>query len=304
MLRRIYTAARTRWQESEDVSAYLRQKEGFPLNVDIQKDIPYGPETDKYRKMDLYYTAGMEQVLLPTVIYIRGGTAYSGSKELCQAFNMEIASRYYAVLSVDYRPYAWADFRAQLQDVCEALCYVERHLPQLPCDRERLYLCGDSGGALLALYACAVCGAQEVADAFGVERPGLRFRAAGFLSGLFFATGENSKELPGHMRRLLLPWNDRQKPYYPWMDTKRLLERCEFPPVFLQTSTGDRFRRQTLELEILLTRRGIFHRLKEWEETAGEQPRLEYRFCIQHPKWPESLGTLEEMLKFFEGGPL
>lgn len=300
MVTRIYTAFRTHWQETEDVSRYLRQKKGFPLNVDIKKNISYGKTGDRYHRMDLYFTAGMEQVLLPTVIYIRGGSEYSGSKELCQAFNMEIASRCYAVVSIEYRPYARADFREQLRDVCRALCELELRLAELPCDRERLYLCGDSTGAMLAFYAAAAAGSEELAAAFGVERPKMEFRAAGFLSGIFFARGEQGRALSGRLRRLMLPRSGNGRMLAPWMEPQKVLAEGDFPPVFLQTSTEDRFRGQTLEMELLLTQHGVFHRVREWEEPEDGRGRLEHRFCVLHPKWRESMETLEEMLGFFE----
>jgi len=93
----------------------------------------------------------------PILVFFHGGGFILGSRglytRLCRAF----AEQGYLTCNVDYRLAPNAPFPAPLQDVSTALDWIRERASSWGADPSRLFLAGDSAGALLvSWYAAAV----------------------------------------------------------------------------------------------------------------------------------------------------
>lgn len=290
-----YMAGRMR---KNDEPRLMEQMGNLPLNITVKKDIPYLKDGISEHMMDLYYPENMDPVMLPTIVNIHGGGFIYGKKEINQANNMQMAQRGFAVISLNYRLVPQVTLLEQIQDIMDALHHIEENAEKYPCNPEWMFLTGDSAGAFLALYTYAVNKDEKIAKAFGVERTRLTFHAMGFISGIFFAHGTSIKNMLKHIKPYLFPKNYHNMGFYPYINTECLLQACELVPSYIQTSREDYNRVHTLEFEVMLARRGLYHKFRDWEKYGNR--RLAHKFPIVHPEWEESHNTVEEMASFFQ----
>lgn len=291
----MYLAGRMR---KSDDPRLMEQMGKLPLNITIKKDIPYLNDGISEHMMDLYYPENMDPVMLPTIVNIHGGCFIYGRKEINQAYNMQMAQCGFAVISLNYRLVPKVNLLGQIQDIMKALHHIEENTAKYPCNPDWMFLTGDSAGAFLALYTYVVNRNERIARAFGVEGTSLTFRALGFISGMFFTHGTSIKNLLKHMKTYLFPKNYLKMGFYPYMNMERLLQACELVPCYMQTSREDHNRVHTLEFEVMLARRGVCHKLHDWEKYGSR--RLPHKFPVIHPEWEESHMTVKEMASFFQ----
>jgi acetyl esterase/lipase len=97
--------------------------------------------------LDLYRPAVIEQPL-PVVIWIHGGGWRSGSK--AEPIAAELATRGYAVASIEYRLSDSALFPAQIDDCQAAVRWLRTHAAEYQLDSRRFAAWGVSSGAHLA----------------------------------------------------------------------------------------------------------------------------------------------------------
>lgn len=297
LLTRFYMAYITYRMRKNDNARLLEQMGNLPLHVTVKKDISYCQDQALEHSMDLIYPENMDQVMLPTIVNIHGGGFIYGYKELNQAYNMHLALQGFAVVSLNYRLVPQVNLLGQLEDIMCALHHLEDNLVQYPCNPKYLFLTGDSAGALLALYAYAANSNEKIAKAFGVRPTKFSIQALGFTSGLFFTRGTSIGDLLKRGKPYLFPKNYLKAAFYPYMNPERLLQACKLPPCYLQTSREDFIRDHTLEFEVMLTRRGVLHKLREWDPNPDHT--LGHIFPVIHPEWEESRITMLEMLDFF-----
>lgn len=289
-----YFAGRMKRREE---SRLFEQMVNLPLNITVIKDIPYVDDGKSEHRMDLYYPENMEPVMLPTIVNIHGDCFVYGDKEYNQAYNMRMAQNGFAVIALDYGMTPKANFLEQIRDIMNALHHIENNADKYPCNPECMFLTGDSSGAFLALYTYAVNGNNKIAKAFGVESTRLVFKALGFISGLFYLRGTSVRFYLRQVKTCLFPLNYTKMEFYPYMKLECLLQACGLPPCYLQTSREDILRDHTLEFEVELARRGVCHKLNDWE--LYENKKLPHRFPLIHPEWEESYVTIHEMAAFF-----
>ncbi len=89
----------------------------------------------------------------PCVVVIHGGAWRSGSTRQLYELNQYLAGRGYVVAAITYRLAPRWRFPAQIEDVRDAIQFVQAHADTLNIDPQRLVLLGRSAGAHLALLA-------------------------------------------------------------------------------------------------------------------------------------------------------
>lgn len=89
----------------------------------------------------------------PAIVMIYGGAWRNGAPEDNAEFARHMASRGYVVCAIDYRHAPEFQFPVQLEDVQEALLFLQRHAAEYQIDATRLSLLGRSSGGHLALLA-------------------------------------------------------------------------------------------------------------------------------------------------------
>ena len=98
----------------------------------------------------------------------RGGSRREFGPDIADAFE-RIAAAGFAVASVDYRLSAEAVFPAQVDDVLQAIAWLQENAARLGVDATRLVLWGESAGATLAMLVGlrADAAARGVIDWYG-----------------------------------------------------------------------------------------------------------------------------------------
>ena len=118
--------------------------------IRTQPDIAYAVRGGTLH-MIIYGPAELGPV--PAIMMIYGGAWRSGSPGDNAEFARYMASRGYVVCAIDYRHAPEFQFPVQLEDVQDALLFVQRHAAEYRIDATRLALLGRSSGGHLALLA-------------------------------------------------------------------------------------------------------------------------------------------------------
>lgn len=145
----------------------------FPT-IDITRDIQYGEapslRTSGKEKLllDIYQPSGDSEMKRAAILWVHGGSFFTGSKELYgQGGNLGsaqiYASRGYVSIPINYRLEDHAvtpkssDIGVVTQqakyDVLAAVRWVRAHAPNYRIDPDRIILAGSSAGAWTSLYA-------------------------------------------------------------------------------------------------------------------------------------------------------
>jgi acetyl esterase len=116
------------------------------------------PGPDGLIRMRLYTPVEPVSDELPGLVYFHGGGLVAGSLDshegLCRALVNETGFR---VVAVDYRLAPEHKFPAAIVDSYAATVWVVKHAAELGIDRNRIAVCGDSAGGVLAITVCQLC---------------------------------------------------------------------------------------------------------------------------------------------------
>jgi len=115
--------------------------------VDVVRDLVYARTPQRPLRLDLYLPAAAPRPL-PVVVWIHGGAWRIGGKSPCPA--ARLASRGYAVASIEYRFSHEALFPAQIEDCKAAVRWLRAHAPIYGLDPRRIGAWGASAGGHLA----------------------------------------------------------------------------------------------------------------------------------------------------------
>jgi acetyl esterase len=124
-------------------------------NIEVKRDIAYGPTDGRDHKLDVYVPTRAARPL-PIVMYVHGGGFAMLSKDTHRVMAIAFARRGYLVFNINYRMGQKNPFPAPLEDAATALQWVHRHAVEYGGDPERIAIAGESaGGNLVAALAIA-----------------------------------------------------------------------------------------------------------------------------------------------------
>ncbi len=130
----------------------------IPTAIWIVKDLPYLESENKAHKLDVYVSRNKNKKH-PVVVWIHGGGWSTGSKADTPA--LELVSRGYATVSIDYRLSDDSIFPAQIHDSKAAVRWVRAHGTEYGFDTNKIAVWGISAGGHLA----ALLGTSQAVDA-------------------------------------------------------------------------------------------------------------------------------------------
>ena len=124
-------------------------------------------------ELDVYRPEPIDSGARALVVYVHGGgwrvshrsRAPRETRPWDPGFFERLTTAGFVVAAPDYRFSGEARFPAQLDDVIEALCWLQAQADALGIDSRRTYLWGCSAGGALAAMAALVDGAPPVAGA-------------------------------------------------------------------------------------------------------------------------------------------
>ena len=261
----------------------------------IEKDIPYLPDGDRGHLLDIYRLPDADESA-PVMINIHGGGLFASYKEVNAHYNYEWARMGYRLVSISYRRIPETTLWHQIDDVMTALRYIHSHAEVHGLNLDRVYLTGDSAGALLCLYALAINGSTRLQKAFGIDGSGLRFRACGLISIML---DTQRRDLMGAISSVVTGADERGKPWEKYLlDPISLLEETQLQPVFQVTSAEDLIQKDSLKLEKGLEAKDAEHHMMNFPK--GKERKLMHVFSVAYPMYPESKEVFHSMDAFFK----
>ena len=122
-----------------------------PEGVELIRDLEYGQAKGISLKLDLYRPSAKPSAPMPLVIWVHGGGWRNGSKANCPA--AWLATKGYAVASLDFRLLPDHPWPAQIEDPVAALRWLRKESGKYGFDAERsAAMGGSSGGHVVALW--------------------------------------------------------------------------------------------------------------------------------------------------------
>ena len=219
-----------------------------------------------------------------------------GYKEINKNYNLCLASSGYTVFSINYSLVPQVYMHQQLADVMLAFEFIYKAMDDYPCDRNCVYLTGDSAGGQLACFAAAIQNSPKLALAYNVKQSSLVFNAVCLTSPVCDMT---ARGLMGIYHRHMLEPDYRKKRYASYLCIEDLLKVSSLPPTFLISSSGDYIaKRQTKRAALVIKESGTPYKFMYWKRSGGKL--LKHVFAVVEPEWAESAKTIDSMLQFFE----
>lgn len=138
-----------------------RKPAALPDGVKVERDLVYATRGDRAMQLDLYRPAGdVADARRPVVVWVHGGGWKNGSKDRCPG--VWLATKGFAVVSIDYRLTDVAQWPAQIDDCREAVRWLRRNGAKHGLDGEHIGAWGGSaGGHLVALMGTLPTPADE-----------------------------------------------------------------------------------------------------------------------------------------------
>jgi pectinesterase len=126
----------------------------LPASVHVDRDLVYKRIGTRDLQLDLFIPRRPRQTPLPAVVLVHGGGWRTGSRPLLYPLAIELAQRGYAAATVSYRLSGEALFPAAIEDVRDAVLWLQGQARRYRLDVERFALGGGSaGGQIAALVA-------------------------------------------------------------------------------------------------------------------------------------------------------
>lgn len=134
-------------------------------------DIAYADGTrtgDDATTMDVF-TPASATTALPTIVWVHGGAWVSGSKEDVNPYLRILASEGYTTIGVNYTRGPEGAYPLAVNQLNEALAYIDAHADELNVDASQLVLAGDSAGAQLASQMATIMTSPDYAAIMSVD---------------------------------------------------------------------------------------------------------------------------------------
>lgn len=131
-----------------------------PEGVEVLRDLEYAQVKGVGLKLDLYRPVTTPSAPMPLVIWVHGGGWKTGAKANCPA--AWLATKGYAVASLDFRLLPEHPWPAQIEDPIAALRWLRKESGRYGFDAERTAaMGGSSGGHVVALWGTLTLPAED-----------------------------------------------------------------------------------------------------------------------------------------------
>lgn len=268
-----------------------------PSGIREANDIFYLDDGHRHHQLDVYFPEGTKEAdRLPVIIDIHGGGWMYGDKELNKYYCLELASKGYVVFNMSYRLYPEVGAAEQLQDISHCLLWISEHLSDFPCDKDNMFLTGDSAGGMLAAFTAMLSESAKMREIYGTVDFSLKFNAVGLTSPVPRMNGDFPMS---YYTRKMLGKGYEKKPFANYVNLEDILTLGKMPPTFMLTSSGDFLARKETRLAAeLYKKEGIDCQLMDFEKWNGVD--LPHVFPVIYPFNEESQRAISEMLSFFK----
>lgn len=268
----------------------------MPEGVAESNSHQYIDDGNVYHQIDVYYPEGATGKL-PVVIDIHGGGWMYGDKELNKAYCLTIASKGNVVFNMSYRlcPEVTAD--EQLRDISKAMQWIKANLDNYPCDKENIFVTGDSAGGMLACFTSMLSVSEKMRELYDVEDFALKFNAVCLTSPVAYM--DDGTPISLYTKHMIGGNKYKKQKWANYVNADQLLSLGEMPPTYFITSTGDTLALgQTLKAEKAFREHGVETKLLNHQGYEGKA--LPHVYAVIYPDREPGNGTIDSMLDFFK----
>ena len=283
------------WKNTERMDNKRIKTLTMPKGVTESNDHQYINDGDKYHQIDVYYPESATGKL-PVVVDIHGGGWMYGDKELNKPYCLTVASKGYVVFNMSYRLCPDVTAADQLRDISKALCWVRDNLDNYPCDKNNIYLTGDSAGGMLACFTGMLSVSEKMRSLYDTVDFGINFNAVGLVSPVAFM--DDGTYMSFYTKHMLGGNKYKKEKWANYVNADQILTLGEMPPTFMVTSSGDFLAlSQTLKAAKAFEEKGVETKLVNYDKYEGKD--LPHVFSIIYPDREPGNGNIDEMLSFF-----
>ncbi|RYZ27659.1 MAG: alpha/beta hydrolase, partial [Chitinophagaceae bacterium] len=125
----------------------------FLTGMATRKTVSRKYEYDAVNGLSLDFYPAQKDGLLPCVVVVHGGSWAAGDSLQLPELNLELARAGYHVASINYRLAPGHHYPAPLEDLQQAILFLQQNAGQLNIDKTRFVLLGRSAGGQIALSA-------------------------------------------------------------------------------------------------------------------------------------------------------
>lgn len=227
-------------------SQLVAQMEPYAPDVTEHRGIRYQDDAGT-RRLDIYLPPGHTgETRAPVVFWVHGGAWISGSRRDVAPYLRMLAARGFAAVGVDYSVAPGSRYPQALQELDQALMFLQSHAGKYGLDMDSVVLAGDSAGAQLAAQLAAAVSSPEYAAGLGISPAlaGPQLRGALLHCGVYDldAMGKLTGILGWGFRTALWAYTGKRR----FNDTAAAAQMsvsthatAAFPPVFISGGNGD-----------------------------------------------------------------
>ncbi|MCD7751514.1 MAG: alpha/beta hydrolase [Lachnospiraceae bacterium] len=291
---------RDKFDEAEE-KQLAEEEITIPPDCCIAADIPFRGRWTTFhpaKRMDVYHPMSAifrlhDHPLYPVIVNIHGGGLIMGSKEFNTKFCLELCRRGFVVLSLEYRLIPDVDVFQQFDDVARGMDQAIETLLMFHGDPDRVFVVGDSAGAYLAIYVCAMQNAPGLAKAANVQPSYLDVKALGLISGMFYTCRMDKIGLS--LPTYLYGEHYKKSAFYPYTNPEHPDIIQNLPSCYLITSHDDMLQRYTLDFANALRKGNAPYSLVNYPKDK----RLTHAFSVFHPELDASQEAIDGMTDYF-----
>jgi acetyl esterase len=208
---------------------------------------------------DAFYPANIEYTdqLLPTIVWVHGGSWISGSKDDIANYLKILASKGFTTIGVNYTLAPEKTYPSPVIQVNEALAFIAKNSRRFHADPSKVFLAGDSAGSQIAAQLANVISLPSYAEKVGVTPSIQRSQ----LRGVILHCGVYDAELTKYSRAGVL---------WAYFGTQDFLKdprikqfsvahsiTADFPPIFISSGNDDALAPHSHLFAAIATKNGI-----------------------------------------------
>lgn len=284
------------WDFDKKMDAARLAKQEYPTDLVEVLDIPYVKNGADLQKLDVYYpNTTKKSAKLPVIVDIHGGGWFYGDKELNKNYCLHLAQRGFVVFNISYRLVPDVTVKEQLQDCMAALDFIGNNLlSKYPCNKNRIYITGDSAGGQLAGFVPALNVSEKLRKAFDTASPNLKIKAVGLTSPCPYL--EPKGIMKAYMPHVLgKNWKKQSWAKYVDFDKVIRAAKDDYPPTIIFSSIAD----VIAEGQAKRTYKYMKKRNIKVKYDFAWNPKLMHVYAVLNPDDKPSVKAIDNMTKFF-----